>query len=139
MGSSDISWCRIGLGLNSLNIQFDTPTSEYIILTTDLTVSRVDTSNFSHINSITSTTHIAGVTAPIQLGRLRLRRCRQFIASNSWATNSIRTAVRRFTGIVSCVIFPQRQVNVSEFPNEDVRETAMLLVRPITMTAVCFE
>lgn len=44
----------LGLGLSSLNVQFDTPEIQYIMTATDLVAKQVDASNFSNLTSATS-------------------------------------------------------------------------------------
>lgn len=59
----------LGLGLNSLNVQFDPPRVEFNIVTSDIMSPQADTSKFSDFSYVTSTTHNAGVPSTDTLMR----------------------------------------------------------------------
>lgn len=142
----------IGLGLNSLNVQFGSPRLEFRISSTDLVGSQVDASNFTTLNYITSTAHTAGVpstdtilrNAIVQSFEITETTCtdpgkkfnRKPEASidigfplNTWLDSLLPKSIASVKSFNFSMKdnFTQRQVDPTQFPNGDVRKTASLL------------
>lgn len=142
----------LGLGLSALNVQFDAPRIEFNMLTSDLGTMDSNNSNFSALNYLTSTTHVAGVpstntilrSAIVSKIKMPENPCtnnlnvlsRKPEASvrfgfplNSWLNSLLPesiTSSKSFTFSMDDD-FTTKQVDATQFPNGNVQDTAMLL------------